>query len=96
MSDRKVKVPAEVALRPIESFDVQSGGWCAFHPHADTTHVATVSALAFGLLTWVGIFAALANPSLIVAGVFVGAVTWGVWQVARTSERADARKRNGR
>ena len=50
--------------------------------------------LALGALSWLAVFAALANPSLVFAGLFVGAVTLAVYQVARTSERADARRRN--
>jgi hypothetical protein len=41
MSERKFRVPAEVAVRPVETFDHESGGWCRWHRTADATHIVT-------------------------------------------------------
>lgn len=39
---RKFRVPAEVSVRPVQAFDAQGPGWCAWHPHDDVTHIVTV------------------------------------------------------
>ena len=38
----KFKVAAEVSVRPVESFDAASGGWCMWHRTNDATHMGTV------------------------------------------------------